>query len=122
MMRLLADENVPHPSVRVLREAGYDVESISELAPGAPDTEVLRRAQTECQVLITFDRDFGELVYHRGAPAPLGIIYLRLEPTDPAEPARILIALFANEEMNWTGRFTVADRECVRQRPLLSIL
>lgn len=32
-MRLLPDENVPGPTVRLLREAGYDVESMSELAP-----------------------------------------------------------------------------------------
>ena len=120
-MRLLADENVPYPSVRLLRKAGYDVESMSELAPGAPDTEVLRRAQTEGQVLITFDRDFGELVYHRGAPSPQGIVYLRFQPSDLEEPARLLITLFAHDEIEWIGRFTVADRERVRQRPLLSV-
>lgn len=98
-MRLLADENVPRPSVRLLRESGYEVDSMSELAPGTPDIEVLARAQSAGQVLITFDRDFGELVYHRGAPAPRGIIYLRVEPADAEEPARLLL----------------------RQRPLLSV-
>lgn len=120
-MRLLADENVPYPSVRLLREAGYDVVSMSELAPGAPDPEVLRRAQAEGQVLITFDRDFGELVYHKGAPAPRGIIYFRFVPTDPEEPARFHAALFGSEEIEWIGRFTVADRDRIRQRPLLSV-
>jgi predicted nuclease of predicted toxin-antitoxin system len=102
-MRLLADENVPYPSVRLLREAGYEVESMSEIAPGAPDTEVLRRAQTGRQVLITFDRDFGELVYHRGAPAPRAIVYLRFEPSDLEEPARFLITLLRVTRLNGSG-------------------
>jgi predicted nuclease of predicted toxin-antitoxin system len=120
-MRLLTDENVPRPSVRLLRESGYEVDSMTELAPGTPDTEVLARAQSAGQVLITFDRDFGELVYHRGAPAPLGIIYLRVEPADAEEPARLLLSLFTGEDIQWVGRFTVVDRERVRQRPLLSV-
>lgn len=120
-MRLLADENVPYYSVRLLRDAGFDVASMSELAPGAPDIEVLRRAQAEGQVLITFDRDFGELVYHRGAPAPRGIIYLRFEPSDPGDLASLLGSLLKSDVIEWIGRFTVVDRERIRQRPLLSV-
>jgi predicted nuclease of predicted toxin-antitoxin system len=120
-MRLLADENVPYPSVRALRAAGHEVESMSDIAPGTPDTEVLGRAQRQSQTLITFDRDFGELVYHRGAPVPPAIIYLRFDPADPEEPARLLLALFARAEIELPGRFTVADRERVRQRPLLAV-
>ena len=40
-MRFLADENVPLPSIRVLREAGWDVEAVAEFAAGAPDVAVL---------------------------------------------------------------------------------
>jgi hypothetical protein len=69
-MRFLADENISLPTIRVLRASGLDVESIAELSPGTPDEQVLAYAREQNQVLITFDRDFGELVYHRGAPVP----------------------------------------------------
>ncbi len=77
-MQFLADENVPLPSIRLLREAGLDIEAIGETAPGAPDVQVLSRAVTNGQLLITFDRDFGELIYRRGAPVPPGVIYVRV--------------------------------------------
>ncbi len=120
-MRLLADENVPVPSIRLLRTAGYEVEAMIELAPGTPDPEVLSHARQHGQILITFDRDFGELVYHRGSAVPAGIIYLRLSPADPEEAGRVLLDLFAVEELRLEGRFTVVDTDRIRQRPLLNL-
>ena len=86
MIRLLADENVPLASVDWLRAGGFDVASISEDAAGAPDVDVLRMAREEERVLITFDRDFGELVYRHASPVPPGIIYLRVPPASPEAP------------------------------------
>lgn len=119
-MHLLADENVPVPSIRMLRAAGYVVEAMIELAPGTPDPEVLSHARRHGQILITFDRDFGELVYHRGSAVPAGIVYLRLSPADPEEAGRVLLALFALEDLLLEGRFTVVDTDRIRQRPLLN--
>lgn len=120
-MPLLADENVPVPSIRLLRTAGYAVEAMIELAPGTPDPEVLSHARQNGQILITFDRDFGELVYHRGNPAPAGIVYLRLSPADPEEAGRVLLNVFALAELQLEGRFTVVDTDRIRQRPLLKL-
>lgn len=120
-MRLLADENVPVPSIRLLRTAGYVIEAMIELAPGTPDPEVLSHARQHGQILITFDRDFGGLVYHRGNAVPPGIIYLRLSPIDPEEAGRVLLNLFAVAELQLEGRFTVVDTDRVRQRPLLKL-
>lgn len=120
-MRFLADENVPLPSIRLLREAGLDIEAIGETAPGAPDVQVLSRAVSNDQLLITFDRDFGELIYRRDAPVPPGVIYVRVLPTSPEEPAQLLQDLLAVPEIELLDRFTVLERERVRQRPLLRI-
>lgn len=120
-MRFLADENVPLPTIKLLRGAGLDVQSIAELSPGSPDEQVLAHARAQGQVLITFDRDFGELVYHRGAPVPAGIIYLRLPQSDTTLPARAIIELTQRPEILLDGRFTVIDADKVRQRPLLKI-
>ena len=65
-MNFVADESCAKPVVLALREAGHDVVSIGEVAPGATDQQVLERALNERRVLITEDRDFGELVYARG--------------------------------------------------------
>ena len=76
-MRLLLDENIPRPSVSRLRSAGHDVAAVAEDTPGAADYAVVARAVHEQRILVTFDRDLGQLVYHHGVPAPQAIIYLR---------------------------------------------
>ena len=65
-MNFVADESCAMPVIRALREAGHDVVAIAEVARGASDDQVLERATEDKRVLITEDRDFGELVYARG--------------------------------------------------------
>ena len=62
-MFFLANENFPLTSIRILRDAGYNVESVLEKNPGAKDSEVLKEAKKEKRVILTFDRDYGELIY-----------------------------------------------------------
>lgn len=59
-MRILANENFPGDAVRALRVAGHDVTWIREDAPGRSEGEILEQAQREKQILVTFDKDFGE--------------------------------------------------------------
>jgi predicted nuclease of predicted toxin-antitoxin system len=65
-MRILADENFPGDAVTALREQGHDVLWIRTDAPGISDHEVLTHAQAEARILITFDKDFGELAFRFG--------------------------------------------------------
>ena len=65
-MNFLADESCAGPVILALRETGHDVVAIAEVVKGATDEQVLERAVNEKRVLITEDRDFGELVYARG--------------------------------------------------------
>lgn len=117
-MRFLADENLSAVSIRSLREAALDVEAIGEVSPSAPDERVLAHARENEQILITFDRDFGDLVYHRGAARPPGIIYLRIPAADPGSAARAVLDLLRIPGLILEGRFTVVDLDKVRQRPL----
>jgi predicted nuclease of predicted toxin-antitoxin system len=64
-MSFLADENFPRPAVEALRLAGLDVEWIAEVSPGAADDQVLAHCVSTGRTLLTFDKDFGELAYHR---------------------------------------------------------
>lgn len=116
-MRFLANENIPLASVRALRDAGHHVVSIMEESPGITDEAVMRLAHVEDCVVVTFDRDYGELVFRRQLPVPKGVLYLRFLPSTPLEPAEYIDRLISSG-IDLTGRFTVADREQVRQRPL----
>ncbi len=75
-MNFVADESSARPVIQALREAGHDVVAIAEVAKGATDEEVLDRALNEKRVLMTEDRDFGELVYARCRPST-GVILVR---------------------------------------------
>jgi predicted nuclease of predicted toxin-antitoxin system len=118
VIRLLADENFPKASVVSLRTAGHDVRSIAEDMSGASDRAVLALARSENRYLLTFDRDFGELIYRHGEAAPPGVIYFRFLPADPEELVRILAALLQRPEIRLEARLTVVTRDQVRQRPL----
>ena len=72
-MQFLANENVPVVSIRRLRAAGYDVASVIEDSPGATDEAILWQAHTERRIILTFDRDYGELIYRRRLPNPAGV-------------------------------------------------
>ncbi|MCU0542381.1 MAG: DUF5615 family PIN-like protein [Oscillatoriaceae cyanobacterium Prado104] len=117
-MRFLANENFPLLSVRLLRQANLEVASVSEDAPGIEDADVLARAADEQLVILTFDRDYGELIYRLRMRSPRGVIYLRFRPHTPEEPASVLLNLLQMEGLQFEERFTVVDRDRIRQRPL----
>lgn len=64
-VRWLANENFPLPSVTVLRASGHDVLFIAESHSGIDDKEVLALAREEGRWLVTFDRDYGKLLFAR---------------------------------------------------------
>lgn len=119
-MRLLADENVPLASVDHLAAAGHDIYSVARSAGGSPDESVLTRTTTERRVPLTFDRDFGELIYRRSVIGEPGVVFFRLVPRSPLEPAELLLAALAMPDLRLDGFFTVLDRYHIRQRPLPS--
>ncbi len=92
--------------------------SITEDSPGIKDQEVLRRAVTEKRVILTFDRDYGELIYKRKLPVPEGIIYFRFDPVTPEEPGEYLCKLLKIYGAFWKGKFTTVERGRIRQRAL----
>lgn len=117
-MRLLADENIPLATVRALRSAGHDVYSATEATPGAADAVHIERAIREDRLLITFDRDFGELAV-RGKERPEGgVLLLRFIPKTAAEVTDLLLALLARSEVKWQGHISIVDGVHVRQRPI----
>jgi predicted nuclease of predicted toxin-antitoxin system len=118
-MIFLADENFPRPAVEALRHAGLDVLWIAEANPGAPDDEVLALCISTGRVLLTFDKDFGELAYRRGRSAPCGIVLFRVTPQSPDEIAAIALSAIQSQRP-WKGHFSVITRQRIRMRPLPS--
>src|SRR5262249_10512416 len=92
-MHLLADESCAGSVIRALREAGHNLVAISEVAKGATDEQVLERAYSDKRILITEDRDFGELVYARCRPSS-GVMLLRFHGrTRHGMPATVVEAI-----------------------------
>ena len=75
-MRFLADESCDFGVVRTLRAANHDVIAISEISPRANDVDVMEFAVVENRILLTEDKDFGQLVYAHGGKT-VGVILLR---------------------------------------------
>jgi predicted nuclease of predicted toxin-antitoxin system len=117
--RLLANENVPGAVIAALRQQGHDVVWIHQAAPGTPDTDVLERAQRERRVVVTFDKDFGELAFRRGLAASVGVVLFRITLTSPDHAVRAAVAAFASRA-DWTGQFAVVEDDRIRLRALPS--
>ena len=98
-MRFLADESCDFAVVRALRGAGHDVLAVVEVAQGADDRTVIARARDEQRVLLTEDKDFGQLVYADGEGST-GVVLIRF----PGSIRRDLPAA----SLNLVGQF--ADR------------
>ena len=115
-MLLLTDENVPAPSVALLRASGLDVASVLEEHRGLDDPDVIRLARRLRRVLVTFDSDIGERIFKDGDPPPPGVIYLRFIQSDAEETARVALALL--DPPGVEGRFLTYRNGRVRSQPL----
>jgi predicted nuclease of predicted toxin-antitoxin system len=116
-MRLLANENFPLDAVIALREAGHDVAWIREDSRGITDDAVLRRAQEESRIAMTFDKDFGELAFRAKLPSQCGVILFRITPKSPQYIAEVAVAALASQD-NWAGHFSVIEDHRIRMTPL----
>ena len=116
-MRLLADENFPGDAGRELRAAGHDVEWVRTAAPGSSDNEVVRLARAEGRLILTFDKDFGELAFRLQQYSDEGTILFRIPLRSPASVAEIVVSVL-NSQPDWKGTFSVVDERKLRQRRL----
>jgi predicted nuclease of predicted toxin-antitoxin system len=116
-MRFLANENFPGDAVSALELSGHDVVWIRTAAPGSKDEDILKWAVREGRILLTFDKDFGELAWRAGLPASSGIILFRL-PMPATADVGVNLAARIGERTDWAGHFTVLEPGRIRMRPL----
>ncbi len=119
-MRFLADENFPGDSVTALQQQGYDIVWIRLHAPGSSDREILARAQTEDRIILTFDKDFGELAFHLELPATSGVILFRIPVLSPSSVTSLVISALATRS-DWRGLFAVVEPERIRLKSLFTM-
>jgi len=117
-MKWLADENIPSGAIAFLRQRRQEVFSVAKLAPGAPDQRVIQIAVERQCILLSFDRDLGDLIFGQAVMPPPAVVYLRLYPPSPEMLERILSGLIELGEDALTGQFTVAMFDGIRQRML----
>ena len=101
-MRFLANENFPRAAIAALEKAGHDVVWVRLAAPGANDSDVLSWAAREERILLTFDKDFGEIARSASLPASCGVVLFRIPmPNDVG--TRLADAIAARDD--WMGNF-----------------
>ena len=114
-MNLLADESVDKPIVDRLRQDGHTVLYIAELDPSIDDDAVLYRANQNNALLITADKDFGELVFRMGQ-IHAGVALFRLAGLSPETKAIIVSAAFIHRGRELLSAFSVISPGMVRIR------
>ncbi|RJP35314.1 MAG: hypothetical protein C4547_09675 [Phycisphaerales bacterium] len=120
-MKLMANENIPRLLVARLRERGHDVRWLREEMSGIGDPQVLDVARAEGRVLLTSDKDFGELAFRHGLPATCGIVLCRLGSRSQSEFAERVLPVLEADESRWIGHFSIIGPRRVRVVPLPGI-
>ena len=114
-MNWLADESVDYPIVERLRQEGWDLPYVAEFAPSISDNEVLEHANAQDAVLVTADKDFGEMIF-RLRRGTAGVVLLRLAGVNPETKAAMVAQAFQEHSAEMRNAFTVISPGLVRIR------
>jgi predicted nuclease of predicted toxin-antitoxin system len=117
-MRYLADENIEYPIIPILRENKVDILAVRDIMKGATDSEIIEFALRNKLLIITSDKDFGELTFRLKRPS-CGIILLRYPEADCIEKAEILLAAIKKLSDDALNKFIVIDKFKIRIRGML---
>ncbi len=112
-MRFLVDECTGPAVAQWLRLQNHDVISVFYEIRGADDRKVIQKAFEQNRILITNDKDFGELVFREKKPHK-GVILLRLEDERAANKIVVLQRLLEKYENSLPGNFIVVTETTVR--------
>jgi len=116
-MDFVVDESTGTAVAEFLRGLGHDVLNVVESMPQADDPDILARAAAEKRIVVTNDKDFGELVF-RTRKSHGGVILLRLRDESAENRVRVLASVLERWADRLSGSFTVATEGKVRIRPL----
>lgn len=114
-MKLLADECIERNVVERLRQAGFDVIAVTELRQGASDTSVIKLANKNQAILLTADKDFGELVFREGWVTN-GVVLIRLHGLSSNDKGEIVTYALESYQDEIVGSFCVIEPTQIRIR------
>lgn len=114
-MNLLADESVDRAIVERLRDDGHEVVYVAELTPSIADSEVLQKANDSRALLLTADKDFGELVF-RQRRLHAGVVLIRLAGFPAAMKAATVAKVFQDHGPRLLDAFSAVSLGVVRIR------
>jgi predicted nuclease of predicted toxin-antitoxin system len=114
-MKFVADESVDFPIVERLRQDGHSVWAVVEMDAGIPDDLVLDHANRQNAVLLTADKDFGELVF-RLKRMNFGVVLVRLAGLPPKRKAEIVARVIAEKGEELKEAFSVITANTLRIR------
>lgn len=112
-MRFLVDESSGRALANLLKKARYDVLFSRDVLPASDDEKILEFAEAEKRVLISDDRDFGELIFRLNRPSN-GVIFLRTLTTDPNKIFEMIKDILDKAE----GKFIVVREGRIRVKEL----
>ena len=111
-MKFLADENIPYRVVKRLREDGVDIISVYDVGRGITDSEVAELANREGRILVTFDKDFGTILFVEGLKLP-GLILLRFPPRN-VEYIYKNLKVVLSKEIDFQGKIVSVHEDKIR--------
>ena len=112
----LANENFPQPSIAILRENGYTVKSIQDDFQGMADEGVIQLALEKNLIILTFDKDYGELIFRYAKNNLPSVVFFRNKGSNPEFAGLSLINLLTKTHIIFSGAFTVIEDRNIRQR------
>lgn len=118
LMLFLANENIPAKSIEILRASGFIVKSVKEEKPGITDTMVLDLAKDLSAIILTFDKDYGEIIFRNEYPAPPSVVFFRFKGYSASFAADFLLSLMDMGFFVLDGYFTIVEENNIRQRKL----
>jgi len=117
MLRFVVDESTGRAVADFLRASGCDVVGVSETMPEADDADILSLAVREDRIVVTNDKDFGELVFRSGK-RHAGILLFRLEDESAANRVQMARITLERHGRQLAGCFTVVTEKTIRIRPM----
>jgi len=114
----LADENIPYAVIKRLRGEGVEIISVLEEFRGINDEKIIEISSGRRLIIITFDKDFGYLVFRRMVGVPFGVILLRIPLKSPDYIFKMLKWILLESRMKFEQNFVVATESKVRIVPL----
>ena len=112
-MKFIADVNIEKPVIDYLAEAGYDIKWIPDYDCEISDEALLRMARSEKRILITNDKDFGELIFLQKRLSS-GIILFRVKGQRTEEKVKLMKKLLRNYPDKLLNNFVIITERKLR--------